>query len=811
MPLDQIFDKIQLTKLLIQTLKEMGYNDSALSLQFESGGLQVESNYIQTLFNLLNTNDFSQINFNLLSQLPLHCNKDKFTLKQQCINNNINIGVPSTNDSMKIDNIIDFNNNNNTINNITNNHANNNDIIQNLQRQTDIWKSIANQCMKSQTINKSFCQSFLITLQIFFLIQRQFFYHLIINQSDFNLALSFLRNYLQPSWQHFWENDSIDQDHNMSMISMMLMIDPIDPMFTRGNETLIDLCSKILTNPHLITNLNQETDLLIQTISNCIDPDDLIPQGRLITLLKQSIKYQKSTNFYNIFQDDTDTDTNADHHQYSLLSDNIDLNLNYHFQNVKTLDENNDEIWYLQFSPDGKYLASATADSLMDRKIIIYDVQNNFQVYRVLAGNNQCILYLSFSPDGQHLVACPFNENANIYFIHAKGEPLSNYNDNNDNNEEEEEGKNLPELIYPIDSLDISKTPQPQSSTNHNNSQSYNQENQSSGTSPRVWCCDWFHGSSHENILVLGSPDRDVVFYNFDNKTMIYSMADNMDYNHQETTNSNPSHRRRTHNNNNDDDVDMSDDDDDNDNDNDHNPLGLTSQFKKLFPRVHDLKISNDDHYLILMTHKDFIEVYDISQFPTNDQLIKSHNSILETFNPIKISNLNIGKKMTCISLPQDSPNSNFQSKLPKDNNLYSLNDLLLVNLQFNEIQLWNYKENILIQKFYGQKQEDFIIRSCFGYNNKIIISGSEDGKIYIWNRINGNILQVLSGHDHTPSSIYNSNDITKNKNQIDKGSSNSNKFTKNCNVVAWNPWDKNVFVSGGDDGLIKVWKIVKD
>ena len=159
---------------------------------------------------------------------------------------------------------------------------------------------------------------------------------------------------------------------------------------------------------------------------------------------------------------------------------------------------------------------------------------------------------------------------------------------------------------------------------------------------------------------------------------------------------------------------------------------------------------------------------------------------------------------MTCISLPAPIDLSTFERNNDIDNfqhNMsFKLNHLVLINLQFNEIQLWDYKENILIQKFFGQKQEQFIIRSCFGYQNKVVISGSEDGKIYIWDRSNGNILNVLQGHAQNNMIP---NNITTN------GTSNTRKkFTKNCNVVAWSPQDKDLFVSGGDDGLIKVWKI---
>ena len=152
-----------------------------------------------------------------------------------------------------------------------------------------------------------------------------------------------------------------------------------------------------------------------------------------------------------------------------------------------------------------------------------------------------------------------------------------------------------------------------------------------------------------------------------------------------------------------------------------------------------------------------------------------------------RIARLDVGKNMTCISLPLNNTHQGFHRQQISESQ-----HLVLVSLQDNELQMWDYKENILIQKYFGQKQQHFIIRSCFAYGNKLVMSGSEDGKIYIWDRIRGNLVSVLSGHSTVMS--------------------NSTKpMGKNCNVVASNPADKEMFASGGDDGKIKIWKISRN
>lgn len=80
------------------------------------------------------------------------------------------------------------------------------------------------------------------------------------------------------------------------------------------------------------------------------------------------------------------------------------------------------------------------------------------------------------------------------------------------------------------------------------------------------------------------------------------------------------------------------------------------------------------------------------------------------------------------------------------------------------------------------------------------MVSGSKDGKVYIWDRSNGNNLNVLPGHLQ--------NEAISNNTAATDISNTRRKITKNCNFVAWSPYDKDLFVSGGDDGLIKIWKI---
>lgn len=759
------FDRIQLTKLLIHTLKELGYNSSAFTLQEESGGIQVESTIIQKLFHYIKTGKYEFINLDILLKAPLINGTLLYDDLQensdflQAFGSELNDNPENL---MKIDNVISSGSNNQKILNAF---------------ELELLKF--NKFYKLFAGNLSVMAKFKNILEIMILVLKQFFLELIYAQSDSSLAVVFLRNVIRNFIQ-IWD----------STLGLKETFNEEELLFTP--EVLLRELSTLLTNSRILDNkrwdekkLENSREYTIEQISAYINPNDLVPRGRLITLLKQAIKYQRSQDMLNLLDSDEDElpmdeypSKSRKKQEISLLQDNISEFQKINFIEKKTLLQNSDEIWYLQFSPDGRYLASASADTLTDRKILVYDVENDFQVYKILANNTQCVLYLSFSPDSKYLVSCPFNEIANIYDIHSSGEP-ANINPlvNEGENSNSQVKHIVAEIIQPIDSVlipsfpvsspsSVSSAPDTSSSSSptSNNDTTGSARNQTNGlmtgNSPRIWCCDWFHSPQHSGKFVVGSPDRDVVIYDTVTKSIIYRLASKISPGRYPTNGE--ANGSALNNNNSSNDMGSSD--------------------SELFPRIHDIKVTYDDKYLILMTHQGTVDVYDISGFPSNDILTKTNNSILDNLTLSRISRLNVKKNMTCISLPQ-----------PIGRDISS--SLLLINLQFNEIQLWDFKESLLIQKYYGQKQEQFIIRSCFGFNNKLVISGSEDGKIYIWDRVKGNIVGVLAGHvKDRPVPI----ESTK-------------RFGKNCNVVAWNNIDTTLFASGGDDGYIKVWRLTKE
>lgn len=715
----QLFDKEQLAKLLIHALKELGYTGSAKALQHETGGIQVESSLVQKLFTIIRKGRFEEINLSLILQLPLKYGM----LSPERLNGTYQRRNAPTykleeEDSMKIENIV----------------SRSTDWQKVVSQMTEELKKLESLMPAADGIYDSQTILQLITIvEVLVHINREIFLELIFDQGDSGMAVLFLRNILRKLIE-IWD----------SLFALRSDILDEDDSFT-SDRVLKDLTT-VLTSPE-DSNLrssvwqgsaSQSRELLIEEISDYINPNDLVPKNRLITLLKQAIKYQRSQDALYISDDGEYANDGGDencgiigggkhtHRKFNLLQDNSSNFQQIKFSEEKTLVQNADEIWFLQFSPDGKYLASAAADSLTDRKIMIYDVENDFQVYKVLGGTDLCVLYLSFSPDSRYLVSCPFNKVANIYDIHTKGEPTFI--------NPKIEGGIVAEIIQPVDSFQI---PGLTSATDI----ASNCPNEP----PRVWCCDWFHTPRHEGRFIVGSPDREVVIYDMKSKTVLLKLS--------ATSFSSSSGFG-----------------------------GVNQPSTEQFPRVHDLKITADDKYLILMPHEGNIDVYDLSGFPDNDML--EHNEVsLEKLTLPRVSRFNVPNRMTCISLPQiKDPNSPLAS-------------LMLVSLKSNELQLWDIHEQLLVQKYYGQRQEQFIIRSCFGYNNKLLASGSEDGKIYIWDRTKGNIVTVLTAHTSDRPTSTGSN----------------RKSSKTCNTVVWSPTDRTLFASGGDDGYIKIWRVCKE
>uniref|UniRef100_A0A3Q7I4V8 Uncharacterized protein n=1 Tax=Solanum lycopersicum TaxID=4081 RepID=A0A3Q7I4V8_SOLLC len=101
-----------------------------------------------------------------------------------------------------------------------------------------------------------------------------------------------------------------------------------------------------------------------------------------------------------------------------------------------------------------------------------------------------------------------------------------------------------------------------------------------------------------------------------------------------------------------------------------------------------------------------------------------------------------------------------------------------IVNLNSQEIHMWDIAgEWLSPMKFEGHRQHKYVIRSCFGgLDSTFIASGSEDSKVYIWNRRGSKPIEILCGHSMT------------------------------VNSVSWNPKRPQMLASASDDQTIRIW-----
>ena len=72
----------------------------------------------------------------------------------------------------------------------------------------------------------------------------------------------------------------------------------------------------------------------------------------------------------------------------------------------------------------------------------------------------------------------------------------------------------------------------------------------------------------------------------------------------------------------------------------------------------------------------------------------------------------------------------------------------VLVSTLDSTIRLMDKANGQVLQSYTGHTNKDYRIRSCLALADSVVISGSEDGHIYAWDLLEGNILQKLKAHD---------------------------------------------------------------
>jgi WD40 repeat protein len=117
----------------------------------------------------------------------------------------------------------------------------------------------------------------------------------------------------------------------------------------------------------------------------------MIPERRLETLLLQAVDHQRSSCIYHNLKDET----------INLFEDHSCDRSQIPRETKRILVKHTDEVWHIQFSHNGRFLASASKDGTA----IIWDIQT-YQPLHVLLGHSQALSYLAWSPDDSTLLSC---------------------------------------------------------------------------------------------------------------------------------------------------------------------------------------------------------------------------------------------------------------------------------------------------------------------------------------------------------------------------------------------------------------------
>ncbi|KVH97546.1 WD repeat-containing protein 26 homolog isoform X2 [Cynara cardunculus var. scolymus] len=153
---------------------------------------------------------------------------------------------------------------------------------------------------------------------------------------------------------------------------------------------------------------------LLEDLQKLFPPTVMIPEKRLLQLVEQALDLQRDTClFHNSLVGET-----------SLLTDHRCGRDNIPSETVQILPDHHDEVWYLQYSKNGKYLASSSSD----HSAIIWEVnlEGRVSLKHRLIGHQKPVSCVSWSPGDDQILTCGAEEVIRRWDI-SSGECLQVY------------------------------------------------------------------------------------------------------------------------------------------------------------------------------------------------------------------------------------------------------------------------------------------------------------------------------------------------------------------------------------------------
>mmetsp|Transcript_20610 Transcript_20610/g.24748 ORF Transcript_20610/g.24748 Transcript_20610/m.24748 type:complete len:637 (-) Transcript_20610:656-2566(-) len=206
-----------------------------------------------------------------------------------------------------------------------------------------------------------------------------------LEQGDLPCALSTLRKQLRP----LTANIKMRQ-HRLHQLSSYLMCDSAANLMSQANWSGAAHGSRF--------------DLLLQ-LQNLLPPSVMLPERRLEVLVDQALQCQiRACRFHNT----------KDPH-VSLLSDHVCTINEIPTITTQVLEDHTDEVWYLQFSHNGEYLASASKDNTA----IIWKVNEDGTIdkWHTLIGHTDAPAFVSWCPDDTMILTCGNDNMINLWDV----------------------------------------------------------------------------------------------------------------------------------------------------------------------------------------------------------------------------------------------------------------------------------------------------------------------------------------------------------------------------------------------------------
>lgn len=384
---------------------------------------------------------------------------------------------------------------------------------------------------------------------------------------------------------------------------------------------------------------------LLRHISAFISPNSMIPAARLKSLLESARQAQVKDCLYH---------TSSRPISYLIPNHSCPRSA-FPLQTVRVLADHNDEVWLVQYSPSGRFLASASADGL----IMIYGTSHYEVVLRLnqrtpeekrrdhKEGRTRGITYMSFSPDDHTLMTCSQN---NV-----------------------------------ISHWDLST------------GQIMNQISQA-------------HDEPISSVCWLPKPNSGFVSGGMDKKIHLY--GDKGDVLHTWEVG-----------------------------------------------RIYDAQVSHDGKYLVAICTECGVYVFDLS---TKE----------------RIAMIKLDHELTSLSISKDSKRILLSCSPTMQRSRHGVQP---PKSQAMEVQEWSFPNLVHLKTVRGQRQGEFVIKSCYGgHSEQFIMSGSEDSDVYLWHRKSGTLLERISGH------------------------------TRSVGAVHWSPV-ADQWASASDDGTVRIWACEDD